>query len=168
MPDLRDNGADDAQPLLQPGADDPFRLRQGGRDGLLQQLPRGGRYHCRPPRRGVRRSSKEELTQWTAWAAKVITSEKVGYGQTHGSRPRRWRRGGRWRLAACAVACPGRTGWGWSSGPPVSAFRPRISCFVELGDGIAAYASGDFYAEGGPGMNPQAPREDLALEQSGD
>src|SRR5215472_17175652 len=63
---------------------------------------------------------------------------------------------------------PGRTGWCWSSGSPVSAFRPRISCFVELGDGIAAYASGDFYAEGGPGMNPQAPREDLALEQSGD
>jgi sulfide:quinone oxidoreductase len=37
--------------------------------------------------------------------------------------------------------------------PPTARFDGHGSCFVELGGGIAAYASGDFYAEGGPQVN---------------
>lgn len=33
---------------------------------------------------------------------------------------------------------------------PSASFEGKGSCFVELGDGIAAYATGDFYAEAGP------------------
>lgn len=37
--------------------------------------------------------------------------------------------------------------------PPTARFDGHGSCFVELGGGVAAYASGDFYAEGGPRVN---------------
>lgn len=33
---------------------------------------------------------------------------------------------------------------------PSASFEGKGSCFVELGDGIAACATGDFYAEAGP------------------
>jgi sulfide:quinone oxidoreductase len=54
--------------------------------------------------------------------------------------------------------------------------QPRVgfdghgSCFVELGGGVAAYASGDFFAEGGPKVNLKRPGRiwhwnKVALEQ---
>jgi sulfide:quinone oxidoreductase len=43
---------------------------------------------------------------------------------------------------------------GGSSG---AAFDGRGSCFVEMGDGIAAFATGDFYAEGAPDIHLRRP-----------
>lgn len=40
---------------------------------------------------------------------------------------------------------------------PAAVFEGRGSCFVEMGDGVAAYATGDFYAEGGPQMRLRRP-----------
>lgn len=37
------------------------------------------------------------------------------------------------------------------------AFAGKGSCFVELGDGVAAYATGDFYAEAGPAVRLRRP-----------
>ncbi len=36
-------------------------------------------------------------------------------------------------------------------------FAGRGSCFVEMGDGVAAYATGDFYAEGAPRVRLRRP-----------
>ncbi len=41
--------------------------------------------------------------------------------------------------------------------PPGAVFDGKGSCFVELGDGIAAYASGDFYAGEGPRVRLRRP-----------
>lgn len=41
--------------------------------------------------------------------------------------------------------------------PPSSTFEGKGSCFVEMGDGVAAYATGDFYAEGGPEVRLRRP-----------
>lgn len=40
---------------------------------------------------------------------------------------------------------------------PSATFSGRGGCFIELGDGTAAYGSGDFYAEGPPRMRLRAP-----------
>lgn len=40
---------------------------------------------------------------------------------------------------------------------PAAAFGGEGACFVELGDGVAAYATGDFYAEGGPQIRLRRP-----------
>jgi len=38
-----------------------------------------------------------------------------------------------------------------------SLFDGKGSCFLEMGDGVAAYATGDFYAEGGPAVSLRRP-----------
>lgn len=53
---------------------------------------------------------------------------------------------------------------------PAATFDGRGSCFVEMGDGIAAYATGDFYAEGAPAISLRRPGRHwhlakVALEQ---
>lgn len=40
---------------------------------------------------------------------------------------------------------------------PTGAFDGKGGCFLELGDGLAAYASGDFYAEQGPDVRLRRP-----------
>jgi sulfide:quinone oxidoreductase len=40
---------------------------------------------------------------------------------------------------------------------PVSTFDGKGSCFVDMGDGVAAFATGDFYAEGGPTVSLRRP-----------
>lgn len=40
---------------------------------------------------------------------------------------------------------------------PTGAFEGKGACFLEMGDGIAAYASGDFYAEQGPQVRLRRP-----------
>ncbi len=40
---------------------------------------------------------------------------------------------------------------------PSAAFEGKGSCFVEMGDGIAAYATGDFYAEDAPRVRLRKP-----------
>lgn len=40
---------------------------------------------------------------------------------------------------------------------PSAVFGGKGSCFVEMGDGAAAYATGDFYAEGGPRVRLRRP-----------
>jgi sulfide:quinone oxidoreductase len=40
---------------------------------------------------------------------------------------------------------------------PAGAFDGKGACFIEMGDGIAAYASGDFYAEPRPEMRMRRP-----------
>jgi len=40
---------------------------------------------------------------------------------------------------------------------PSSAFEGKGGCFVEMGDGVAAYAAGDFYAEEGPKIRLRRP-----------
>jgi sulfide:quinone oxidoreductase len=40
---------------------------------------------------------------------------------------------------------------------PTGAFDGKGACFLEMGDGIAAYASGDFYAEQGPQVRLRRP-----------
>jgi sulfide:quinone oxidoreductase len=40
---------------------------------------------------------------------------------------------------------------------PLAAFDGRGACFVELGDGVAAYGSGDFYAEEAPRVHLRGP-----------
>ena len=40
---------------------------------------------------------------------------------------------------------------------PVAVFEGKGACFLEMGDGIAAYATGDFYAEGGPQVSLRRP-----------
>ena len=40
---------------------------------------------------------------------------------------------------------------------PSDAFEGRGACFVEMGDGVAAYATGDFYAEDGPRVRLRRP-----------
>ena len=40
---------------------------------------------------------------------------------------------------------------------PSAAFEGKGSCFVEMGDGVAAYATGDFYAEGAPRVQLRRP-----------
>lgn len=54
--------------------------------------------------------------------------------------------------------------------PPTATFDGHGSCFVELGRGIAAYASGDFFAAGGPRVKLRRPGRiwhwgKVALEQ---
>lgn len=41
--------------------------------------------------------------------------------------------------------------------PPSSAFDGAGSCFVEMGDGVAAYATGDFYAKDAPRVRLRRP-----------
>lgn len=41
--------------------------------------------------------------------------------------------------------------------PPAGAFDGKGACFLELGDGLAAYASGDFYAEPAPRVRMRRP-----------
>ena len=53
---------------------------------------------------------------------------------------------------------------------PSAVFEGKGSCFVELGNNMAAYASGDFYAEGGPQVKLRRPGRiwhlgKVALEQ---
>lgn len=40
---------------------------------------------------------------------------------------------------------------------PSDAFEGKGACFVEMGDGVAAYATGDFYAEEGPQVRLRRP-----------
>jgi len=40
---------------------------------------------------------------------------------------------------------------------PTAVFDGKGSCFVEMGDGVAAHAAGDFYAEGGPQVRLHRP-----------
>ena len=40
---------------------------------------------------------------------------------------------------------------------PTGAFDGKGACFLEMGDGVAAYASGDFYAEQGPQVRLRRP-----------
>lgn len=40
---------------------------------------------------------------------------------------------------------------------PEGSFEGKGGCFLELGDGVAAYASGDFYAEEGPQVRMRSP-----------
>ncbi len=40
---------------------------------------------------------------------------------------------------------------------PAASFDGKGSCFVEMGDGVAAFATGDFYAEGGPEVSFRRP-----------
>ncbi|HEY5578454.1 MAG TPA: FAD/NAD(P)-binding oxidoreductase [Acidimicrobiia bacterium] len=40
---------------------------------------------------------------------------------------------------------------------PSAAFDGKGACFVEMGDGLAAYATGNFYAEGGPQVRLRRP-----------
>ncbi|HZR92214.1 MAG TPA: FAD/NAD(P)-binding oxidoreductase [Gaiellaceae bacterium] len=41
--------------------------------------------------------------------------------------------------------------------PPSGVFEGKGACFVEMGDGVAAYATGDFYAEEGPQIRLRRP-----------
>lgn len=41
--------------------------------------------------------------------------------------------------------------------PPRGTFDGHGACFVEMGDGVAAYATGDFYAEDGPAIRLRSP-----------
>jgi sulfide:quinone oxidoreductase len=40
---------------------------------------------------------------------------------------------------------------------PQATFDGEGACFVEMGNGVAAYATGNFYAEGGPAINLRRP-----------
>jgi len=40
---------------------------------------------------------------------------------------------------------------------PSASFDGKGACFLEMGDGVAAYASGDFYAEGAPAIQLRRP-----------
>lgn len=50
---------------------------------------------------------------------------------------------------------------------PEAVFDGHGACFVELGDGAAGYASGDFYAEGGPKVRMRHPRRHWHLAKVG-
>jgi len=41
--------------------------------------------------------------------------------------------------------------------PPSARFEGKGACFVEVGNGIAAYADGNFYAESGPQVRLRRP-----------
>jgi len=40
---------------------------------------------------------------------------------------------------------------------PLATFDGKGSCFVDMGDGVAAFATGDFYAEGAPAVSLRRP-----------
>jgi sulfide:quinone oxidoreductase len=50
-----------------------------------------------------------------------------------------------------------RIGAELSGGRPGARFDGHGACFVEMGDGVAAYATGDFYAEGAPDVQMRQP-----------
>ena len=50
---------------------------------------------------------------------------------------------------------------------PRAVFDGRGACFLELGDGAAGYASGDFYAEGGPRVRMRRPGPHWHLAKAG-